>query len=434
MYVNGVGFGPKFEGGMIDKKTLLSLMRRHTGQTAHVMVEDKAGMDEHVKQHIDNGGATVGFFPDTEHPAYMEFKKAAAEASTAGETGAFAVCTDAAMAKEVVDGPSPFVMFFKAGQEVDMLSEKQLTTITADQIQEWVTLRTNPTILEYGRDTAIVRGSTVKFQLMVAHTAAQKEDPELNEEYTRLTGLMTANAKAYMGRLLMVTVDGNKKGGILSQMGWTLGDLPRMALLNLSSPAGTMYRHRLEKPSEEIDNSTLNSWLESFGKGELPKYVSSEDNGKEPVDDSEVNFKTFTGNNYESHALDQEFDSLVMFYHKDLTAQWMFKEVEAVADKFGHVDSVLVGKFNVEYNELHPPNKLLKNASIAEQLPALFMFPGSAKGKANPEQYFGEIDADEIVEFMKKRVETIEIDDGSGGDDEEEEEEEGGGEDSDFEL
>jgi hypothetical protein len=103
---------------------------------------------------------------------------------------------------------------------------------------------------------------------------------------------------------------------------------------------------------------------------------------------------------------------------QDFVADWMLGELEAVADKFGHVDSVLVGTFQHGANELHPPNKLLANASVPEQLPAIFMFPGSAKGKAEPVQYFGEMDADEILDFMKKLVETIEIDDGSDEDDE----------------
>merc|ERR1711865_987846 len=149
---------------------------------------------------------------------------------------------------------------------------------------------------------------------------------------------------------------------------------------------------------------------------------------------------------WDTVVMDEEMDVMLMLHAGEYgdTPDWMFHELERVASKFNHVDSVVIGSYDVQPNELpHSVSATLIDAT-ASDLPRLVMFSASPERKKNPAVYgdmktqqlegkkledgsevqdAAHLDAASILEFVKKTVESVVIDDG-GEDDEDEEEDE----------
>ena len=81
--------------------------------------------------------------------------------------------------------------------------------------------------------------------------------------------------------------------------------------------------------------------------------------------------------------MDEELDVLLMLHAGEYggTPDWMFHELERVAAKFNHVESVIIGTYDVQPNELpHKISQTLLEATVSD-LPKLVMFSASAERK-----------------------------------------------------
>jgi thiol-disulfide isomerase/thioredoxin len=147
MFVHGAWAHPDDISAHATSEDIVAYCKQFTGQIPWVDLLDKAAVDAHIKQH-DGNAAVIGFFPDSQHGAFEGYKHAAFARSKTGKPGAFGICRDAALAKEIVDGPTPYVALFQEGQEPEILGDQQLESGKVD-IADWALLRFTPQLLEY---------------------------------------------------------------------------------------------------------------------------------------------------------------------------------------------------------------------------------------------------------------------------------------------
>jgi protein disulfide-isomerase A1 len=170
---------------------------------------------------------------------------------------------------------------------------------------------------------------------------------------------------------------------------------------------GDMKKFRLSRGANGEHDWTaagLNSFIESFFKGELKPFLKSEPIPAEG-DDMDGHVKVVVGKSFEQVVLDSEKDVLLEFY-----APWcghcknLAPEYEKAAATLASNSNVLLAKIDATANEVDFPGVSVRG------FPTLYFFPAGASKQATI--YDGPRTADGIVSWISENAETeVTIDD-----------------------
>lgn len=198
---------------------------------------------------------------------------------------------------------------------------------------------------------------------------------------------MKSLAEQYEGKLTFVHIDASKYGALAPRVGLSNDKFPALAL----DQAGAFYN--IPQDGSPVTTERIQKFANDFLAGKLQRLRRSEPS---PATHTVDGLTTVTANTFDQLVSNSEQDVFITFY-----APWcshckeLMPKLSAVAAKMKD-EELTIAKFDATSNEYD------KSKFSVEGFPTLFWIK---KGQA-PQEYSGGRTADEILEYIRKKVDS----------------------------
>lgn len=354
--------------------------------------------EEVTKLIEDKPVVVIGYFENTESAESKAFT-AAAESE---DTITFAYTISAEVAK-AMESDVPAIWLYKNFDD----GKVQFTgEYDAGNIIEFVTLEQLPLVTKFSDETAPkLFGGSIRSHLLAFFEGTSEEKDSLTSE-------LTAVAKEFKGKILVVHIDTavEETSRIMDFFNIEKDQIPAIRLINLEEEM-----KRYVPDFSEITSAKIIPFVQSYLAGELQPHLNTEE---VPEDWDSNPVKVLVGKNFNDVALDKSKEVFVEFYApwcghcKQLAPIW-----DHLGDHFKDDPEVVIAKMDATKNEV-------EGVSITG-FPTLKFFP---KDSEEIIDYKGGRTLEELIKFVENHgvveEEEEEDDDEEDGDEDEEEEEE----------